>query len=276
MRPLVTGLVDILFFSPDTGFAVGGNGVGNSLEDQGSSKAVILYTVDGGANWSKVYESTHVGIWCWKISFPTRQIGYVSTQGAHNAGMVLKTTDSGLSWEEIVVGDGLGFSGIGFVTPSLGWVAENQAHQTTNGGDDWQLAENVGVEINRFRFYGDTLGFAAGKTIYKYTAGSPVSVAHEPNASPSEFRLGQNYPNPFNPTTIVPLQIDEDSEVEIVIHNLLGQPIRTLFCGRQTAGTHSLSWDGKSDRGDAVASVVYLYRLRAGQNSAFRKMIFLR
>lgn len=135
------------------------------------------------------FSQTEIGEW---RTLPNAPIaGYVSTQGAHNAGMVLKTTDSGLSWEEIVVGDGLGFSGIGFVTPSLGWVAENQAHQTTNGGDGWQLAENVGVEINHFRFYGDTLGFASGKMIYKFTAANPVSVSFDPNASPSEFRLGK-------------------------------------------------------------------------------------
>jgi photosystem II stability/assembly factor-like uncharacterized protein len=74
-----------------------------------------------------VYESTHTGVWCWKISFPTRQIGYVSTQGAQNNGVVLKTTNGGLSWQEIVVGQGLGFSGIGFVSSSFGWVAADLA-----------------------------------------------------------------------------------------------------------------------------------------------------
>lgn len=276
LRPLVTGLVDVYFFNPDTGLVVGGNGVGSSLQEQNSSKSVILYTVDGGANWTTVYESTHTGVWCWKLSFPTRQIGYVSTQGAQSNGIVLKTTDGGLSWEEIVVGQGLGFSGIGFVSPSFGWVAADLAYETTNSGDSWQLVDNVGLLINRFRFYGDTLGYAVGRTVYKYTARGPVSVPGHPVGAVSDFRLEQNYPNPFNPTTTISYHLAETVDVELNIYNLSGQRIRTLLSGRKEAGSHSLAWDGKNDVGDEVASGLYLYKLRAGEFFQSHKMILIR
>jgi hypothetical protein len=43
--------VDVFFFNADSGLIVGGNGVGSSLEEQGASQAVILFTADSGRTW---------------------------------------------------------------------------------------------------------------------------------------------------------------------------------------------------------------------------------
>jgi photosystem II stability/assembly factor-like uncharacterized protein len=276
MRPLVTGLVDVFFFNPDTGFVVGGHGVGSSLEEQRFSKAVILYTEDGGDFWRAVYHGTDDGYWCWKISFPSRKIGYVSTQGDVNPQHVLKTIDGGLTWDEITIGQGSGFSGIGFISDSLGWVAADLAHATANGGASWEPVDNIGRRINRFRIYSDTLGYAVGRTVYKYSSSGPVSVPTDDEQLPRRFQLGQNYPNPFNPTTVIPYQLAEAGDVEVVIHNLLGQPVRTLFRGRQSPGAHTLLWDGKNNRGELAASGVYLYHIRTGSSSSTRKMLLMR
>jgi hypothetical protein len=134
----------------------------------------------------------------------------------------------------------------------------------------------VGLLINRFRFYGDTLGYAVGRTVYKYTAGGPVSVPGNPVGAPSDFRFEQNYPNPFNPTTTIPYHLTKTVDVELNIYNLSAQRIRTLFRGRVGAGSHSLAWDGKNDVGDEVASGLYLCHFRAGEFVQSRKMILIR
>lgn len=59
-----------------------------------------------------------------------------------------------------------------------------------------------------------------------------------------------------------------------MIYNVMGQTIRT-FHESQPAGAHSLTWDGRNETCEMVASGVYLYRIRAGQLSAARKMIVL-
>ncbi|MGD8781217.1 MAG: T9SS type A sorting domain-containing protein [Ignavibacteria bacterium] len=38
----------------------------------------------------------------------------------------------------------------------------------------------------------------------------------------------QNYPNPFNPETIISYNLSSDSEVELVVYNILGKRIAEL------------------------------------------------
>ncbi len=40
--------------------------------------------------------------------------------------------------------------------------------------------------------------------------------------------------------------------------------VRTLVNNRYQAGSHSLTWDGKNNRGRDVASGTYIYRIKAG------------
>jgi flagellar hook assembly protein FlgD len=57
---------------------------------------------------------------------------------------------------------------------------------------------------------------------------------------------------------------------------LHGQEVRTLINGHRNAGLHSVSWDGKDERGQIVPSGVYLYKLRVNGFAQTRKMIFIK
>jgi photosystem II stability/assembly factor-like uncharacterized protein len=168
LAPLATGLVDVHFFDDRHGLVVGGDGVGPEPAQQESSHTVVLMTDDGGDSWRVVYRGPTAGKWAWKISFPTPQVGYVSTQGPTLDGTVLKTTDGGVTWTALAVGAPEGFSGIGFATTSLGWVAsDTTVYETRDGGATWARIA-LGRSINRFRFLGDTAGYAAGLTVYRW------------------------------------------------------------------------------------------------------------
>jgi hypothetical protein len=93
---------------------------------------------------------------------------------------------------------------------------------------------------------------------------------------PASLKLNQNYPNPFNPSTSISYDLASGADVEVTIHNLIGQPVRTLVHGYQSAGTHSVVWDGKDAAGKEVAGGIYLYRLKAGDQVFTRKMVFLK
>ncbi|NOX37014.1 MAG: T9SS type A sorting domain-containing protein [Calditrichaeota bacterium] len=87
------------------------------------------------------------------------------------------------------------------------------------------------------------------------------------------YRLEQNYPNPFNPTTTISFTIPRGEWVNLEIYNNLGENIRTLVAGRFPAGTHSVRWDGRDDRGRVVPAGIYYYRLKAGDFVQARKML---
>ncbi len=83
-----------------------------------------------------------------------------------------------------------------------------------------------------------------------------------------------NYPNPFNPQTIIRYSLPEDSEVRLVIYNVVGQQVRELVNAHQSLGVYAVRWKGRDDSGRDVASGVYLYRLVAGEHVAVKKMLF--
>jgi polyhydroxybutyrate depolymerase len=90
------------------------------------------------------------------------------------------------------------------------------------------------------------------------------------------FNLLQNYPNPFNSSTNIHYQLSKSAIVKSRIFNLQGQLVRTLVEESQKAGEHSVSWDGRSDKGLQVTSGVYVYSIEANQNIQTKKMLFLR
>jgi hypothetical protein len=55
-----------------------------------------------------------------------------------------------------------------------------------------------------------------------------------------------------------------------------GQLVRTLVSDALPAGPAIAAWDGTDEYGRRVASGMYLARLQAGQQSAFRKMMLLK
>lgn len=149
---------------------------------------------------------------------------------------------------------------------------------------EWQLVE---IPIEDFEPRGPTediifSGFAAG-TFYLddlrfLTAPrtEPTAVAEtRTEAQPERFRLEQNIPNPFNSQTTIGFSLVQDAPVELAIYNLSGQRVATLVDGQRMAGRYSVQWDGRDDTGYALASGVYLYRLRSGRHVETRKLLLL-
>ncbi len=99
--------------------------------------------------------------------------------------------------------------------------------------------------------------------------------------SPKETVLLPNYPNPFNPETWIPYHLANDSEVAITIYDVNGMLVRQLNLGHQQAGFYAEKgraayWDGRSMRGESVASGTYFYQLHASDFSAMRRMVIIK
>ena len=93
--------------------------------------------------------------------------------------------------------------------------------------------------------------------------------------------LLQNFPNPFNPETWMPFRLTEDASVAIQIYDAQGELVRMLDLGQNSAGAYltrdtAAYWDGRNSSGEAVASGVYFYRLRAGEFEATRRMLVIK
>ena len=93
---------------------------------------------------------------------------------------------------------------------------------------------------------------------------------------PKNYSLSENYPNPFNPLTQFNYTIPEYSVVKIMIYDIKGRQIRSLFHGLKEPGQYSIIWNASDDDGHPVSAGVYLYHIQAGTFVQSRKMILLK
>ena len=88
-----------------------------------------------------------------------------------------------------------------------------------------------------------------------------------------DFELKQNYPNPFNPTTTIEYSLPRAGYVKIMIYDVLGKEIKSLFEGYKDVGNYKLVWDGKDNSGNQVASGLYFYQMLAGDFNAVKRLL---
>jgi flagellar hook assembly protein FlgD len=60
---------------------------------------------------------------------------------------------------------------------------------------------------------------------------------------------------------------------EAAVYDLAGRRLRTLHLGPLARGLTTLSWDGRDERGGALAAGVYLLRLSAEGRSAVARIV---
>jgi photosystem II stability/assembly factor-like uncharacterized protein len=266
LNAVAGGIVDMHFFNKDTGIAVGGS-VPNYL----SGKGRVLRTIDGGNTWTIVHTSAHNQEICWKICFPSPNVGYVSLQSFRSGGAqyFLKTTDGGLTWSDMPFLSGGSFNaqGIGFLNDSTGWIGGDPFnYKTMNGGLTWTL-DNFGNRVNRFRIFGDSLAYAAGSGIYKFQPGT-VNIA---KASKFTSYLSVQ-PNPFISETEIHFTLKNSSEITMIITDMNGQLVKKIQT-HFTAGNHKIKWNGTNNSGQTVSMGLYLIRIESSEGIMVGKII---
>lgn len=95
------------------------------------------------------------------------------------------------------------------------------------------------------------------------------------NVLPRSYSI-TNYPNPFNPSTKISYTLPQESAVKIVVFDLLGRTVATLADGERKKGIHTVDWFGRDDKGNNLASGMYVVQLQAGEFVTSSKMLLLR
>ena len=281
MAPLVDALIDIRFFDAQHGLATGGIG------PYSDSRARIIGTNDGGATWT--VRHTVEGLYGvgWKMTFPTRMVGYASVERFTNDpdgetdAIVLKTVDGGQTWAEMRIPDAGSLQGIGFATPELGWISgRGLTSVTTDGGASWTRLPptrtgptapvtpggQLDGSINRFRFSGDTLAYAAGFKIYRLRRRLPTAGADAP-ASDVPDGLVAVYPNPAVGPVSVAYRTATAGAVTLDVVDVRGRTVAVLVDGPVAPGDHAATWTPAR-----TAPGVYIVRLRTAQGVTARRI----
>ncbi len=98
----------------------------------------------------------------------------------------------------------------------------------------------------------------------------------EDGALPRVMTLGPNVPNPFNPRTKISFDLARPGQTRLSIFDVRGMLVRQLLDADLPAGPHTAVWDGLDQRGLAVGSGAYFYRLESGPEVQARKMLLIR
>jgi photosystem II stability/assembly factor-like uncharacterized protein len=277
MSPHATILIDCFFTDDQHGWVVGGIAkVANPTRDD--VRPVVLETSDGGRNWTDrvaaIRDTFPFGEWGWKIQFLDSQVGFVSLEN-FVAGAILTTTDGGANWDRRPVNDPQGnanLEGVGFIDPQNGWVggwgtadfSGGFSSVTSDGGANWENANEIGRFINRFRFFGSpvTIGYASGRTVYKY---SETAVPAPPAAlsAPPTRMLTDNAPRrsarPVEFEFVVPIGARELTlEVWDRFGTYIDCPLRE---SSPSARRRRFAWNGRAADGTLVSDGIYIYRL---------------
>jgi len=103
-----------------------------------------------------------------------------------------------------------------------------------------------------------------------------LEIAPARSELPVVHRVFTNYPNPFNPVTRIDFELPVTETVELAVFGLDGRRIATLVARALPAGRHTVTWNGRDDHGETVASGTYVYRLKAGAYTKTCKMTLLK
>ena len=247
--------------------------------------AGVYKSRDGGRTWT----SASAGLTTqnvFSLAIDPSAPGTVYAGGQRGA--LSRSVDGGASWEP--VSPDLDVSGIrglavGSGDPATLYLAtlEDGVLTSTDGGTSWS-AFNSGLTVQEIECFSATarlpmtlyVGTRASKLLAR-AADAPTAVA-EDQRRPSAPGWGQlnTYPNPFNGIAMIQYGLASVAEVDLSIYNLGGQRIARLARGPRSAGTHSVAWDGRDDRGQPVGSGIYLCRLEAGGQVTAHKLLLLR
>jgi hypothetical protein len=70
--------------------------------------------------------------------------------------------------------------------------------------------------------------------------------------------------------------IEDPGDLEIVLYDLTGRKIKTLYDGRKTRGKHSITWNGRMNSGGFASTGVYFCRIKTGQYTTTVKFVYMR
>ncbi|MCU7490651.1 MAG: T9SS type A sorting domain-containing protein [Ignavibacteria bacterium] len=252
----------------------------------GCSNGVVRSTADGGKTWNEK-GSGLPNLNARKIAIDPKDpaTAFVVFSGYSDGQKVYKTTDYGQTWKNtsgnlpnipancilvnpansnsLAVGTDLGI----FTSADQGisWVQNNEGLANVSVSDlDYRASDN--------RIFAAT----HGRGMFSAPWTTTTDIADEGAKSPVSFNLMQNYPNPFNPSTTIKYQIPEAANVKVTVYDLTGKQVAELVNDFKQAGHYEVTWMGRNESGQQVASGVYLYTIKAGSFTKSMKMMMMK
>ncbi len=230
----------------------------------------VYKTINGGTSWNLM---SNLGAEnpITNINFTTEQEGFLNGPGG-----LFKTQNGGVNWE-FMLDDWLPRSPY-FYNSNIIYLptSAGRYYKTTNGGVNWTNQLYIFDAVLNSTFYtSHNTGYIVGHNgvILKTTNGGGIFVsANNINENiPARFSLEQNYPNPFNPVTKIVFSLPQNTDVKLIVYDLLGREVRSIVNEQFSPGKYTYEFDGSD-----LPSGVYYYKLTTDDFSVTKKMVLLK
>ncbi len=84
------------------------------------------------------------------------------------------------------------------------------------------------------------------------------------------------FPTPFRTQTSIQFSLPVSQKVQVAVYDMSGRRVCTLLEGTKAAGSHEVSWNGRTDSGDSSSAGVYFIKLSTGNNELIQKVVYSR
>ena len=243
----------------------------------GTDDSNVWLTQNGGGAWTNV-STALPNRWVTRVAVDPGLAGtaYVTFSGLRwneDIGYVYRTADYGASWDDIT--GNLPGSPVNAIvidpddTARLFVGSDVGCFYTEDFGETWQMLGTglPPVPVYDLKLHGPTRTLFAGthgRSIQAFDLTTLPDLAGAKDSDAGIVTALGNHPNPFGASTVVTFSLARPAPVSLAIYDLAGRRVRLLLEGERGAGGHEIRWDGRNDRGGAVASGVYFARLSAG------------
>lgn len=259
------GWYDGLYFIDSLGFCV-------------SSDGRALKTTDSGVSWNEFICDNNVVLR--RVFFPTTNIGYIISGETWLPKRIYKSTDSGETWiNKWQRNDNSSLNSIWFFNRNQGIVCgatndyKGRLIITNDGGNSWQEIDTFENILNDIYFVNDSLGWTVGAngSIYKLENPIVVNVNESlPKKNKKELSL-KVYPNPFNNQTTLRFSLPNNSNVEIILFNILGEKVAELLNEYKQAGEYNILF-----RANNFVSGIYYLLIMQNSYRDVKKIVLLK
>ena len=142
---------------------------------------------------------------------------------------------------------------------------------TTYEKTEYNFSDKGLASAGEYQYRLVEVDFAGMETLF-----GPVTIFYQGPGRTIEYDLSQSYPNPSSRNMVIKYSLKKLGQTSLKIYNLLGEEVKTLVNAKQSANFYTVHWDGRDNRGQAVANGVYFYKLNSGEFSATKKLTVLK
>jgi len=196
-----------------------------------------------------------------KVATGGVKVSWVTESEIENQGFVIerRDTDNNSKWQEIA----------NFQTNT-----ELQGQGTVTYRTEYEYVDRLVYPGYAYEYRLGDVDYD-GVVVYHDVEKITIS-AFEQFGVPNEFSVKPAYPNPFNPSTVIEYGLPATGRVRIMIYDILGHTVKALVDEAQTAGWHSITWQGLDDSGAIVPAGMYFGAILTEKGNKTIKLMYMK